>query len=71
MEITVGKIINPGFDNMPETLYRPLLNDMPLNQMAENPDIAYLLGLERKYALGSNFAKMACRMLGIETIWAK
>ena len=43
-----------------------------MNFFAETEDVALLLALERKYlGLNSQFAKFACRMLGIKSAWSE
>lgn len=70
MTIEIVPVRNPGFDDMPKTLYSPIVDGKQLSVVAESEDIAYILGLQFKYD-GPEFAKMACRMLNIETKWTE
>lgn len=55
-----------------ETCYVPVVNGEELHYMAETEDIALLLGLGFKYdGESSRFAKMACRMLNIKSVWSE
>ena len=38
-----------GFTDMPKTLYSPVVDGKQLSVVAENEDIAYILGLQFKY----------------------
>ena len=68
--IEIVSVRNPGFDDMPKTLFSPVVDGKKLSCCAETADIAYLLGLQYKYdGNNSQFTKMACRMLNIETKW--
>lgn len=70
--ITTEQVKNPGFDDMPKTLFAPVLDGKKLNYCAEHEDVALLLALGHKYdGRNSQFAKMACRMLGLETKWCE
>jgi hypothetical protein len=72
MMIEVIAVNNPGLDSLPEVCFKPVVDGLELNAIAESEEVAYLLGLERKYqGLNSQFTKFACRMLGIESAWAK
>lgn len=58
--------------NLPNVMYVPVVNDKELTCMAETEDVAMLLGLQHKYdGADSQFTKMACRMLGIDSMWSK
>ncbi len=66
--ISTIQVQNPGFDDLPDALYAPLIDGEKLNYCAESEDVALLLALGHKYdGRNSQFAKMACRMLGIES----
>ncbi|MDW5418093.1 hypothetical protein R6242_16120 [Iodobacter sp. CM08] len=55
-----------------DTYYVPVVDGNETNLIAETEDVALLLGLGLKYdGLNSPFAKMATRMLKIETKWAE
>jgi hypothetical protein len=55
-----------------ESYFKPILNGVELNVIAETHDIALLLGLERKYCgLNNQFARFACRMLCIKSAWSE
>jgi hypothetical protein len=70
--IEVIAVNNPGIDSLPEVCFKPVVDGQKLNSIADSQDVAYLLGLEYKYqGLNSQFARFACRMLGIESQWAK
>lgn len=54
-----------------DTYYVPVVDGNETSLIAETEDVALLLGLGLKYdGLNSQFAKMATRMLNIETAWA-
>ncbi len=70
--IEIKAVNNPGLDDLPEICFKPIVDGKVLNMIAENEDVAYLLGIEYKYqGINSQFTKFACRMLEIETAWAK
>ena len=70
--ITVKQVENPGFDDLPQVLFSPVVDGKTLNCCAETFDVALLLGIGHKYdGRNSQFAKMACRMLGIDTKWCE
>jgi len=70
--ISTIRFQNPGFDDLPDVLYAPLIDGEKLNCCAESEDIALLLALGHKYdGENSKFAKMACRMLGIKSKWSE
>ncbi len=49
----------------------PVVDGKEWSHFAETEDIALLIGLGIKYdGVNSQFAKMACRMLNIESKWA-
>ena len=51
--------------------YMPIVDGRELNLIAETYDIALILGLQYKYCgRCSQFAKFACRMLNIPSLWA-
>jgi len=73
--ITVKSIGNYGknkIESMPETYYKPMIDDKELSLIAETYEIAYIAGLGVKY-LGNNssFTMLVCRMLGIKSEWSK
>lgn len=50
----------------------PVVDGKEQSHVAETEDMALLIGLGIKYdGLNSQFPKMAARMLGIETEWAR
>jgi len=50
----------------------PVVDDKPYSCVCETKDIALLMALQIKYeGHNSQFAKMACRMLGIKSAWAE
>lgn len=50
--------------------FKPEVDGKELSYVAETEDMALLLGIQYKYdGPNSQFAKMAARMLNIETIW--
>jgi len=52
--------------------YYPIVDGKKYNHAGETEEIAYLIGLGIKYdGLNSQFVKMACRMLGIKSVWAE
>ena len=68
--ITVIPEKNPGISDFPEVVYAPVVDGEKINCLAETEDVALILGLGRKYdGHNSQFAKMACRMLDIKTLW--
>lgn len=70
--ISVTTVKNPGFDDLPETLFSPVIDSKTLSCYAETEDMALILGLQHKYdGANSQFAKMAARMLCIDTKWAE
>lgn len=69
--ITTKAVKNPGFKDLPEVLFSPVVDGKELSCCAETEDMAIILGLGQKYdGDNSQFAKMAARMLGIDTKWA-
>ena len=59
-------------DSLGEMYFVPVVDGKEYSYAAETEDIAMLLGLQIKYqGLNSQFAKNACRMLGIDSNWAK
>lgn len=73
MKITTIKKINASLtiDSMPDEYFKPVINGIEQNVIGETEDIALILGLAIKYdGHNSQFAKNACRMLGIESAWA-
>lgn len=53
-----------------KTYYYPIIGGKSYSQIAETHDMAALLALGIKYdGVNSQFAKMAARMLNIETQW--
>jgi len=51
--------------------YIPIVNGVEGCYVAETYDIALLLGLQIKYdRTNSQFARMACRMLNIDSEWS-
>lgn len=56
-----------------ERKYFPIIDGVLEESLcADIKDVAYLLGLQIKYdGKNSQFTKMACRMLGIDSEWAK
>ncbi len=55
-----------------DTYFVPVIDGKEHRYIAETADVAMLLGLQIKYqGLNSQFAKNACRMLGIDSEWAK
>ena len=71
--ITVKSDFNNGkFDNMPAIIHTPCVGDKKLSAVCETEDVALLVGLAHKYdGPNSRFAQMACRMLKIDSNWAK
>jgi len=52
--------------------YRTLVGGEDISCIADNEDVALLLGLQYKYqGCNSQFVKFACRMLEIDSRWAK
>lgn len=50
----------------------PVVDGKEYNHIAESEDVAMLIGLGIKYdGINSQFVTMACRMLKIESEWAK
>lgn len=69
-------IINQGKNKVDvienDRYYVPIVDEKEYSYIAETEDIAILLALQIKYqGLNSQFAKNACRMLGIESNWSK
>ena len=55
-----------------ETYFVPIVNGKELSMIAETRDVALLLGIGYKYCGQNNqFARFACRMLGIISAWAE
>jgi hypothetical protein len=70
--IEAMKVINNEFKTLPDVYYVPIVDGKELNMIAETHDIALILGLGYKHdGRNSQFAKMACRMLNIESAWAE
>lgn len=70
--VSVIEFQNPGFDDLPQVLYSPVVGGKKLSCAAESRDIALLLGIEYKHqGLNSQFTKMAVRMLQIDSKWAE
>lgn len=55
-----------------DMVFTPIVDGQEVSSVGETPEIAMLIGIGYKYdGPNSQFAKMACRMLNIESIWAK
>lgn len=53
-----------------ELVYAPIVDGKELSMLAETADMALLLGLGYKHdGPNSQFAKMAARMLHMDTVW--
>lgn len=71
-DIAITTAISPGFKDLPRILYHPVIGGKKQNVCAESADVALILGLQIKYdGRNSQFATMACRMLGIKSKWAE
>ena len=52
--------------------YAPIVDGRRSSSVAETIDMAFLIGIGEKYdGRNSQFAKMAARMLNIETAWSE
>lgn len=76
MKITIEEVQNKGIHAVKsiesETYFVPCIDGKPVHKVAESEDIAMLIALGIKYqGLNSQFPTMACRMLQIDTEWAK
>lgn len=59
-------------ESLGELYFVPVVDGKEYNHCAETEDVAMLLGLQIKYqGLNSQFTKNACRMLEIDSNWAK
>lgn len=55
-----------------DTYYVPVVDGKEHNHVGETEEVALILGLQLKFQGGnSQFAMMACRMLQIDSNWAK
>ena len=55
-----------------DVYYTPEVDGKEYSYIAETEDVAMLLGLQVKYqGTNSEFCKMACRMLNIDSLWAE
>lgn len=75
-EISINVRPNKGLYFMGEAqgdrVYVPVVGGKELSMVCESEDVAMLVALGYKYdGADSRFAKMACRMLNIESAWAK
>ena len=68
--IEIKAVNNKDFGDLPDILFKPIVDGKEINSLGETEDIAYLIGLEKKY-LGDNsqFVKFACKMLEIKSAW--
>ena len=63
---------NGSFKDLPDVLFVPKIGGVETCHIADNEDVALLLAIGEKYqGKNSNFAQMACRMLQIDSEWAK
>jgi len=64
----VIKAVNSGIKGKEDKIYyTPVFPGSGIRYLAETPDVAFLYGLGFKYdGVNSQFAIMACRMLGIQ-----
>ena len=59
-------------DVLPDIMYKSVVDGKELSCLGETEDVALLLGLEYKYdGINSQFTKMACRMLKIDSRWSE
>lgn len=59
-------------EGYPDVYFVPVVDGKEYTCCAETEDVAMLLGLQIKHeGMNSQFAKNACRMLGINSAWAK
>ena len=72
--VTVKKLPNTGRNRVntikSDWYYIPIIGDKEYRYISETEEVAFLMGIGIKY-LGENtqFAKFACRMLGIKRVW--
>lgn len=61
------------FTDIPgDSYFVPVIDGEELSRIAETWDMAMLIGIGYKYdGPNSQFAKMAARMLGIDSVWAE
>lgn len=72
MSIEIIKETDHRLTGMPSVLYRPYVGGKALSCLAETEDIAMLLAIGHKYdGRNSQFAKFACRMLRLPTVWVE
>lgn len=55
-----------------ETYYVPVIDGKEYSHVAETRDVALLIALGLKYdGANTQFPKLACRMLNIDSLWSK